>query len=94
MDDETEARASAYEAIKGAAAIGFIEEQELLYNRVMRFADFEAFRSLVLTIGPDRAARFATIEDEMRRRFDRHGRDEDGTHAFNQPFRANLLRKK
>jgi SAM-dependent methyltransferase len=94
VDDETEVRASAYEAIKGAAAVGFVEEQELLYNRVMRFADFEAFHSLVLTIGPDRAQHFATIEDEMRRRFNHHGQAEDGGRAFDQPFRANLLRKK
>ena len=94
VDDETEVRANAYKAIKGAAAVGLAEEQEVLYNRVMRFKDFDAFRSLVLTIGPDRAQRFATIEDEMRRRFDRHGRAEDGARAFDQPFRANLLRKK
>ncbi|MDP6786583.1 MAG: class I SAM-dependent methyltransferase [Rhodospirillales bacterium] len=94
VDDETEVRASAYEAIKGAGAGGFAEEREVLYNRVMRFADFEAFRSLVLTIGPDRARHFAAIEDEMRRRFDHHGRDEEDGRAFDQPFRANLLRKK
>ncbi len=93
VDDETEVRASAYQAIKGAAAVGFVEEREVLYNRVMQFANFEAFHSLVLTIGPDRAQRFATIEDEMRRRFDHHGRTEDDARAFDQPFRANLLRK-
>jgi hypothetical protein len=93
VDDETEVRASAYAAIKGAAAAGLAEERELVYNRVMQFADFEAFRSLVLTIGPDRAEHFAAIEDEMRRRFDRHGRAEPGARAFDQPFRANLLRK-
>jgi SAM-dependent methyltransferase len=94
VDDETEVRARAYEAIKGAGAQGFAEEREVLYTRVMRFADFEAFHSLVLTIGPDRAQHFATIKDEMRRRFDHHGRAEDGGRAFDQPFRANLLRKK
>ena len=93
VDDETEVRANAYEAITGAAAVGFVEEREVLYNRVMRFADFEAFRALVLTIGPDRAEHFATIEDDMRRRFSGLGRAEDGARAFDQPFRANLLRK-
>ncbi|HJO97910.1 MAG: class I SAM-dependent methyltransferase [Rhodospirillales bacterium] len=94
VDDETEVRARAYEAIKGAGAQGLAEEREVLYTRVMRFADFEAFHSLVLTIDPDRAEHFATIADEMRRRFDHHGRAEDGGRAFDQPFRANLLRKK
>ena len=93
VDDETEVRASAYEAIKGAAAVGLGEERELVYNRVMRFSDFEAFGSLVLTIGPDRADHFAAIAEEMRQRFDRLGRTEDGARAYDQPFRANLLRK-
>jgi ubiquinone/menaquinone biosynthesis C-methylase UbiE len=93
VDDETKVRANAYKAIKGATAVGLHEEQELPYNRVMRFADFEAFHSLVLTIGPDRAQHFSTIEEEMRRRFNHHGRAETGGRAFDQPFRANLLRK-
>lgn len=93
VDDETEVRARACAAIKGAGADGLLQDREFVFDRVMRFRDFEAFRALVLTIDPSRSGRFAEREPEMRTRFARHGRIEAGEHAFDQPFRVNILRK-
>jgi SAM-dependent methyltransferase len=94
VDDETHVRAEALKALGGAAAHGLVADDAFVFTRVMRFADFAAFRKMVLTIGPERADDFARAEPEMRSVFERTGvRDGDAV-TFAQPFRVNILRKR
>ena len=92
-EDETPVRAQALAAIRGAHGMGLSESREFTFMRVMRFADFEAFKTMVLTIGPERKDVFAANEATMRQHFADHGVRENGNACFDQPFRVNMLSK-
>jgi ubiquinone/menaquinone biosynthesis C-methylase UbiE len=82
IDDETEVRAKAQEAI--ANARGFEHVRTIEYEVTLRVATFEAFRDRVLAADPERAERFATLEADLRTRFT--------PGDYTVPMRADLLR--
>lgn len=82
VDDETEVRAAAQAAI--ARATGFERISDVEYDIAIRFDAFEDFRDMLLAADPDRAERFAAVEDELRAAF-RPG-------AYDAPMRADLLK--
>jgi ubiquinone/menaquinone biosynthesis C-methylase UbiE len=82
VDDETEVLANAQAAL--ARAAGFERVHSVEYEVTMRIDDFEGLRERVLAADPDRAGRFAAVEDELRAGF------RPGEYA--PPMRADLLR--
>ena len=82
VDDETEVLALAQAAL--ARAAGFERVHTIEYEVTMRIDDFEEVRERVLAADPDRAERFAAVEDELRAQF------RPGEYA--PPMRADLLR--
>ncbi len=93
VNDETGIRDRAYEAIGRAKAHGLTPLRETRYVADGKYTSFEAWRDNSVAIDPERAARFAAHDAELRRRFETLGaREPEGWH-FPQPVRVNLLRK-
>ena len=82
VDDETEVRAKAQQAI--ADATGFERLRTIEYEVTISLASFEALRDRVLAADPGRAERFATLEADLRTRFT--------PGDYTVPMRADLLR--
>jgi ubiquinone/menaquinone biosynthesis C-methylase UbiE len=82
VDDETEVRRVAQEAI--AAAEGFERVRTIEYAFTVPLQRFEQFRDRVLGADPSRAEHFAALEPELRARWE--PRD------YTMPMRADLLR--
>lgn len=95
VDDETEVRARAREAIARAAREPGLEERlEYRYLTRVRFADFEDFREDVILVDSRRLARFEDRADAMREAFACLGeRRADGWY-FDQPTRVNVIAKR
>ncbi|MBI2236332.1 MAG: class I SAM-dependent methyltransferase [Magnetospirillum sp.] len=94
IDDETEVRARALAALRGAVAARlFTLDGEFTYVHPIVLADYEAFRDRIVSANDEREARFAARDAEMRDRF--HALAEalpEGGFAFDQPMRVTLLR--
>ena len=82
VNDESDIRERAYEAIRRAKALGMAEVTETRYVADGKHASFEAWRDNSVAIEPERAKRFELLGDKR----------PDGWH-FPQPVRVNLLRK-
>ena len=82
VDDETEVRATAQDAI--AHATGFEREQTIEYELTLPLGSFEAFSDMVLSADPERADTFAALEADLRERFT--------PGDYTVPMRADLLR--
>jgi len=82
VDDETEVRAKAQEAI--STATGFERVETIEYDVTLPIGAFEDLRDRVLAADPERAARFAEVEAGLRERFT------PGDYVV--PMRADLLR--
>jgi ubiquinone/menaquinone biosynthesis C-methylase UbiE len=94
IDDETEVRAAAYEAIKDAPPLGFQQVQERFHAQPRKVASFEAFKENSIAIDPGRKEKYERMEAEMRSNFERLSTPlPDGTHELIQPIRVNLLRR-
>lgn len=93
INNETEVRAKAYEAIKGATAQGFKEVTEFTYVTDRHYPDFEAYRENSISINPAREALFEVNSDAMRERFEAYGEKQDDGIHFPQPIRVNILTK-
>ncbi len=94
FDQEADAHADAYRAIKRAAAAGFVEVRELTVASRSGYDSFEAYREHTLDINPGNRAAFLGREAEIRAAFERLAIREDGRYLFDRPLRFNLLRKK
>ncbi len=93
LNDETEVRARAYEAIGRAKQRGFSDVSETRYTADGKHVSYEAFRDGSIAINPARAKLFAERDAEMRARFEQFGEKRaDGWH-FVSPIRVNVLRK-
>lgn len=93
IEDETEIRAHAYEAIQAAAQHGLKMLQEVWYDCPVKFADFTAFERSVVAVDEARVTAFARLKGELEQGFAAKGDARaDGTY-FAQPFRVNLLEK-
>ena len=93
LNDETEVRARAFEAIERAKRRGFNEVSQTRYVADGKHTSYESFRDGSISISPVRAKLFAERDAEMRARFERFGEKRaDGWH-FASPIRVNVLRK-
>jgi ubiquinone/menaquinone biosynthesis C-methylase UbiE len=81
VDDETEVRAVAQQAI--AAAQGFERTRTFSYDLTLTLPAFEAFKDMVLSADPSRTEHFAELEPQLREAF-RSG-------DYTIPMRADIL---
>jgi SAM-dependent methyltransferase len=92
LDDETNVRAAAQRALRGAHGVGLEVIKELEYDALVRHRDFDAFRDRMLLTGENRASAFAAHAGELEERFHHAARrDRDGW-SFLQPTRVTLLK--
>jgi SAM-dependent methyltransferase len=94
IDDETDVRAQAQQALAGAAAYGLDHEQRLEYDALVRHPGFDSFRDRVVLADAHRCARFADVEPALRERFDQAGEPLQGAFGFRQPMRVDILRRR
>jgi SAM-dependent methyltransferase len=80
VDDETEVRAKAQEAIRVS---GFHKLDTIHYEVVLQIDRLEQLRDRLLAADPTRAERYAAVEDELRERFT--------AGAYPVPMRADIL---
>lgn len=91
IEDETEVRKAAYDAVKAATALR--PDREEFYDAPVRHESFAAYEKRSTGIHPNRAAQFERLRSKMMQDFERLGqRDANGV-GFSQPTRANLLVK-
>jgi len=94
LEDETEIRAAAYDAIREAArGPDLRQERELRYRHPLQFKDFSVWAKRFIAVDPARRPLLERHYDELARRFEEFGeRGPDGYH-FDLEARANLLRR-
>lgn len=91
VDDETQVRALAYQALQSTPALRPVQEFRYIHTVVMK--TFFAFRERIISANSEREARFDAMEEELRALFEANGsRSEDGW-SFDQPMRVNILVK-
>ncbi|MBF0168351.1 MAG: class I SAM-dependent methyltransferase [Alphaproteobacteria bacterium] len=93
VDDETEVRKQAYEALMGAAKHGLRMETEHVFLHPMTMKDYEAFRDRIVSANHERKLAVDAMESQLRTSFERLGRKTERGYEFEQPTRVNLLRK-
>lgn len=89
VDDETEVRALAYNALRTCPALKPV--QEFRYLHTVRMRTFDAFRDRIISANSEREARFDAMKDELRALFEANGSRADEGWSFDQPMRVNLL---
>jgi ubiquinone/menaquinone biosynthesis C-methylase UbiE len=92
VEDETRVRGAAQQALGRALEGTFVELAQRDGVIVTRLDDFDAFRNLMVSVDPTRAAALDEQGSSLRERFERLGRPCPDGYEFDQPFRANLLR--
>lgn len=94
IEDETEVRARAYDALKAARAGPELDEvEELFYRAPFREKSFEAFRDSMIAIDPRRRPAVEAQEASLRQAFLAAAEQRDGAFWFEIPSRLNLLRR-
>jgi len=93
IEDETNVRARAYEAILAAAETPAVSEhRELTYSAPRRYDSFEACRDGIIAVDPERRAAVESQDEKLRKAFEAAGNFKDGAYHFTAPSRLNLLR--
>lgn len=94
IDDETEVRALAYEAMKAAQADGLNETAEVQYVRPEVYESAEAALEMMERIDPARSAIIAEVRDTFVERFAQAGSPRaDGGFDLDHPMRVNVMVK-
>jgi SAM-dependent methyltransferase len=70
VDDETEVRALAQEALARASAAGLQRECQLRFDVPVALTSFDALRARIVGADPSRAGRFAQLEGVLRDRYE------------------------
>ncbi|MBM3679647.1 MAG: methyltransferase domain-containing protein [Actinobacteria bacterium] len=94
VDDETEVRRLAYEALGRATAHGLEPDGEHHFLHPIAFESYEAFADMLVSADGGRALLVEALEDELRQAFVAAARRTDDGFAFELPTRVNLLRKR
>ena len=94
IEDETEVRARAYEAVQAAAGHGLLEPaRELCYEAPLKQQSFENFKAGLIAVDARRRPRVEAAETALRASFASAAEQRDGAFWFYQPCRLNLLRR-
>jgi SAM-dependent methyltransferase len=90
VDDETEVRALAQQALTRAAEAGLERERELHFEVPVVLSSFDAVRARVVGADPSRADRFMELEPHLRERYSALA-EPDGSASVTIPSVAMLL---
>jgi hypothetical protein len=94
IEDETEIRAQAYEAVQAVCADEELEEiDEFVYRAPYRVKSFEAFRDGLIAVDSGRRPAVEAAEASLRQRFLASAEQRDAGFWFEIPSRLNLLRR-
>ncbi len=93
VNDETDVRTQAYEALFAMARHGVEPVAEIMYRARRDFADFEEWKADQIDRDEKRRAAFDAQPEKVRRTFEDSADRENGRLAFDQVFRVNLFRK-
>ena len=91
IEDETEVRRAAYEALRKTPALKQMREE--VYDAPVRHESFAAYEARSVGIHPARKEKFARLRPQMTQDFERLGRKGPDGYHFSQPTRVNLLVK-
>jgi SAM-dependent methyltransferase len=92
IDDETEVRARAYEAMQAALAEGaFDERAEITYWTRITYPDFAAFKAKMVAVDETRRATVESLEAQLRDSFEAVAAREGTRYVLTQPCRLNLF---
>ncbi|MBC6404151.1 MAG: class I SAM-dependent methyltransferase [Rhodospirillales bacterium] len=96
IEDETEVRRDAIEALDRLAAIPTVKAlEELVYDAPYSYESFEDWERAVLSVDPTRAARMDVHRHSLRPRFGQSAeRDDKGRFLFRVPSRLTLFAKR
>ncbi|MEM7226490.1 MAG: class I SAM-dependent methyltransferase [Pseudomonadota bacterium] len=95
VEDETEVRAKAYEALQVAPRDGALEAAlEFLYEAPIGHESFEAMTQAIVAVDETRRPRVEAQKERMRDAFEKDAEARDGKFWFYQPCRLNLLRRR
>ncbi|HLN23001.1 MAG TPA: methyltransferase domain-containing protein [Patescibacteria group bacterium] len=95
IDDETEVRGKALEALRDAARWGLEQIGETVHLHSFRHRDYATFRERMTAIDTERATVVTARDVELSEAFHRLGTPaETGGWSFDQPTRVNLFRKR
>ncbi len=94
IEDETEVRARAYDALQAAAAAPGLEEtEEFFYRAPFRVKSAEAFLKGLVAVDPARRDAVAGRQESLRRSFLAAAEQREDGFWFEIPSRLNLLRR-
>ena len=94
VEDETEVRAKAYQALQAAAQTGgLVEQTEFHYEAPIGHGSFAAMAAAVIAVDERRRPRVEAHRARLEREFLSTADLRDGTYWFYQPCRLNLLRR-
>lgn len=93
VDDETEVRARAQEALDGAEGLGFEVDHAGSYVSRRVWADASAYLDHLVGVDADRAAALERHRDEIIARFEANGTPVEGGYAFDQENLVRVLRR-
>jgi len=93
VNDETAARAAAYDALAGLPSLGFAPQAERLYRVRRRFARYEEWQDEQIARGENRRKLFAEQGPAIRAAFERQAQRAGTELTLDQLFRVNLFRK-
>jgi SAM-dependent methyltransferase len=91
IEDESEIRKKAYEALKSAP--GLRQDSETFYDAPIRYDDFEGFKKRTTGVDPSRGPKVEAQRASLEAAFARLGRSQADGVWFSQPTRANVLTK-
>ncbi len=95
IEDETEVRAHAYEAILAAAKTASVSEhRELSYAAPLRYDSFEACRDGMIAVDEKRRTAVEAEGEKLREAFEAAADFRDSAYHFASPSRLNLLRRR
>lgn len=93
IDDETEVRGLAQDALAQSPSLGFETSLETIYASQMLLDSAESFAKRIVGIDPSRAAQMAARRDEFLDAFERLADRVGEKYAFDQQVRVKVLRK-
>lgn len=93
IEDETEVRQAAQDAIVRARRRGIVSEiRQVEYDRIETFPDAEAFMARAVTIDPSREERAQAARGKLIARFEALSEHEKGGYVLHQPLRLHHLK--
>jgi len=93
IEDETEVRQAAQDAIVRARRRGIVSEiRRIEYDRIETFSDAEAFLERAVVIDPSREERAQAARDKLLARFEALSDHDKGGYVLHQPLRLHHLK--